>query len=144
RAGGAGAGGGVRARLGAGGGGPVAAFGAAAAAGRRVGAGSARLFDRCDVLLTPVGAGQPFPGAAESGLHLGEEISFRDLVMPFTTPQDLCGLPACTVRAGLDPDGIPVGIQFTGRPWAEAIVLRAAQGLFDATPELQAVRPALT
>jgi Asp-tRNA(Asn)/Glu-tRNA(Gln) amidotransferase A subunit family amidase len=64
-------------------------------------------------------------------------------VMPFTTPQDLCGLPACTVRAGFDPDGVPVGVQFTARPWAEGLVLRAAQGLFDATPELQAVRPAL-
>ena len=116
---------------------------AASADRQRVRAGFARLFGECDVLLTPVGAGQPFPDAAESGLHLGEEISFRDLVMPFTTPQDLCGLPACTVRAGFDPDGIPIGVQFTARPWAEALVLRAAQGLFDATLDLQAVRPSL-
>ncbi len=110
---------------------------------QRVRAGFARLFDECDVLLTPVGAGPPFPDAAESGLHCGEEISFRDLVMPFTTPQDLCGLPACTVRAAFDADGIPIGVQFTGRPWAEALVLGAAQGFCDATPDLQAVRPAL-
>jgi len=116
---------------------------AASADRQRVRAGFARLFGECDVLLTPVGAGQPFPDAAESGLHLGDEISFRDLVMPFTTPQDLCGLPACTVRAGFDPDGIPIGVQFTARPWAEALVLRAAQGLFDATLDLQAVRPSL-
>jgi aspartyl-tRNA(Asn)/glutamyl-tRNA(Gln) amidotransferase subunit A len=110
---------------------------------RRARAGFTRLFAQCDVLLTPVGAGSPFPAAAESGLHLGEEISYRDLVMPFTTPQDLCGLPACTVRAGFDGDGIPVGVQLTGAPWREATVLRAAQGLFDATPELQEARPPL-
>jgi aspartyl-tRNA(Asn)/glutamyl-tRNA(Gln) amidotransferase subunit A len=110
---------------------------------QRVRAGFSRLFGECDVLLTPVGAGQPFPDAAESGLHLGEEISFRDLVMPFTTPQDLCGLPACTVRAGFDEDGVPIGVQFTARPWAEALVLRAAQGLCDAMPDVQAARPAL-
>jgi len=116
---------------------------AASADRQRARAGFTRLFDACDVLLTPVGAGQPFPDHAESGQHLDEEISFRDLVMPFTTPQDLCGLPACTVRAGFDPDGIPIGVQFTGPPWTEALVLRAAQGLFEATPDVQAVRPAL-
>ena len=58
--------------------------------------------------------------------------------MSYTTPQDLVGLPACAVRAGFDALGIPVGVQFTGPPWQEARVLRAAQGLFDATPEIQA------
>ena len=71
------------------------------------------------------------------------EITFRDLVMPYTTPQDLCGLPACALRAGFDADGVPVGVQFTGPPWSEARVLRAAQALFDATPELQRRRPRL-
>jgi len=116
---------------------------AASADRQRARAGFARLFHDCDVLLTPTGAGSPFPGGAESGKHLGREISFRDLVMPFTTPQDLCGLPACTLRAGFDADGVPIGIQFSGRPWHEATVLRAAQGLFDATPEIQAQRPTL-
>ena len=116
---------------------------AATADRQRARAAFARLFRDCDVLLTPVGAGSPFPGGSESGEHLGREITFRDLVMPFTTPQDLCGLPACTLRAGFDPEGLPIGVQFTGRPWDEATVLRAAQGLFDATPEIQTRRPAL-
>ena len=63
--------------------------------------------------------------------------------MGYTTPQDLVGLPACAVRAGFDALGIPVGLQFTGPQWQEARVLRAAQGLFDATLEVQARRPAL-
>jgi hypothetical protein len=34
-------------------------------------------------------------------------------------------------------------VQFTAGPWQEATVLRAAQGLYDATPEVQARRPDL-
>ena len=33
--------------------------------------------------------------------------AFRDLVMSYTTPQDLVGLPACAVRAGFDEPGNP-------------------------------------
>jgi aspartyl-tRNA(Asn)/glutamyl-tRNA(Gln) amidotransferase subunit A len=116
---------------------------AASADRQRARAGFSRLFGECDVLLTPTCAGSAFPDGMESGEHLGREITFRDLVMPYTTPQDLCGLPACTLRAGFDADGIPVGVQFTGPPWAEATVLRAAQALYDATPETQARRPPL-
>ncbi len=116
---------------------------AAAADRQRARAGFRRAFRKCDVLLTPVVAGQPFPEMLEAGEHLGCETTFRDLVMPYTVPQDICGLPACALRAGFDADGIPIGVQFTGPPWSEARVLRAAQALFDATPELQAHRPQL-
>ena len=63
--------------------------------------------------------------------------------MSYTTPQDLTGLPACAVRAGFDALGIPVGVQFTAGPWQEGLVLRAAQGLFEATPDVQQLRPEL-
>jgi aspartyl-tRNA(Asn)/glutamyl-tRNA(Gln) amidotransferase subunit A len=116
---------------------------AASADRRRVRAGFARLFRSCDVLLTPVSAGSPLPIGAEAVVHHGNELTFRELVMTYTTPQDLVGLPACAVRAGFDALGIPVGVQFTAAPWQEAAVLRAAQGLFDATPEVQSRRPTL-
>jgi aspartyl-tRNA(Asn)/glutamyl-tRNA(Gln) amidotransferase subunit A len=103
----------------------------------------ARLFRSCDVLLTPVSAGSPLPIGEETLVHEGEELTFRELVMSYTTPQDLVGLPACAVRAGFDTLGIPVGVQFTAPPWQEARALRAAQGLFEATAELQARRPRL-
>jgi len=116
---------------------------AASADRQRVRAGFARLFRECDVLLTPVSAGAPVEIGHETVDHDGVELTFRDLVMSYTTPQDLAGLPACAVRAGFDGLGIPVGLQFTGPPWSEARVLRAAQALFDATPDVQARRPAL-
>ncbi len=114
---------------------------AASADRRRVQASFARLFRSCDVLLTPVSAGSPLPIGEETVTHEGKELTFRELVMGYTTPQDLAGLPACAVRAGFDALGIPVGLQFTSSPWREAIALRAAQGLFDATPEIQSRRP---
>jgi Asp-tRNA(Asn)/Glu-tRNA(Gln) amidotransferase A subunit family amidase len=63
--------------------------------------------------------------------------------MTYTTPQDLAGLPACAIRAGFDALGIPVGAQFTAALWREGAVLRAAQALYEATPELQSRRPEL-
>jgi aspartyl-tRNA(Asn)/glutamyl-tRNA(Gln) amidotransferase subunit A len=108
---------------------------------QRIRAAFARALDGCDVLLTPVSAGSPLPIGEETVVHAGVELTFRDLVMGFTTPQDLTGLPACAVRAGFDELGIPVGVQFTSGPWHEARVLRAAQALFDLTPEIQARRP---
>ena len=116
---------------------------AASADRRRVRAAFARLFGSCDVLLTPVSAGSPLPIGDETVVHEGRELTFRELVMSYTTPQDLVGLPACAVRAGFDALGIPVGVQFTAPPWREDRTLRAAQGLFDATPDVQSRRPEL-
>jgi aspartyl-tRNA(Asn)/glutamyl-tRNA(Gln) amidotransferase subunit A len=108
---------------------------------QRVRAAFARLLGSCDVLLTPVSAGSPVVIGEETLVHEGVELSFRELVMSYTTPQDLTGLPACAVRAGFDGLGIPVGVQFTAGPWREDSVLRAAQGLFEATPDVQSRRP---
>jgi aspartyl-tRNA(Asn)/glutamyl-tRNA(Gln) amidotransferase subunit A len=109
----------------------------ASAQRQRLRAAFDRVFEQVDVLLTPVSAGSPLPIGEERTIHLGAEIEFRELVMSYTVPQDLAGLPACAVRVGFDDGGVPVGAQFTGPPWAEARVLRAAQALFDATPAIQ-------
>jgi aspartyl-tRNA(Asn)/glutamyl-tRNA(Gln) amidotransferase subunit A len=110
---------------------------AASAVRQRLRAGFNRLFESVDLLLTPVSAASPLPIGEEKSPHYGREIEFRELVMSYTVPQDLAGLPACTVRAGFDELGIPTGVQFTGPPWCEGRVLRAAQALFAATQETQ-------
>jgi aspartyl-tRNA(Asn)/glutamyl-tRNA(Gln) amidotransferase subunit A len=107
----------------------------------RLRAAVASLFDRVDLLLTPVSAGSPPPIGQESVVHDGHGIDFRELVMTYTVPQDLLGLPACAVRAGFDELGIPVGVQFTGRPWADLDVLAAAEAFHAATPAIQGRRP---
>ncbi len=46
--------------------------------------------------------------------------------MRFVFPANLTGLPAISFPAGYDPQGLPVGFQAIGRPWAEHVLLRLA------------------
>jgi aspartyl-tRNA(Asn)/glutamyl-tRNA(Gln) amidotransferase subunit A len=110
---------------------------AATAAREQLRAGFHRVFAEVDFLLTPVSAGSPAPIGADRVAHLGKEIEIRELVMSYTVPQNLTGLPACTVRAGFDRLGVPIGVQLTGPPWSERRLLAAVQALFDGTAELQ-------
>jgi aspartyl-tRNA(Asn)/glutamyl-tRNA(Gln) amidotransferase subunit A len=84
-----------------------------------------------DVVLSPVSAEGPCAvGQSDPG--------YRERVMTYTAPQSLAGLPALTLRAGFDPDGLPIGIQLTGRPWRDHELLelaaRLATELVDAEP----------
>ena len=101
----------------------------------------ARLFRSCDVLLTPVSAGSPLPIGEETVVHEGVELTFRELVMSYTTPQDLVGLPACAVRAGFDALGIPVGVQFTAPPWQEGACCGRRRGSSTRRPTSRRRRP---
>ncbi len=44
----------------------------------------------------------------------------------YTSVYNLTGWPAAVVRAGTSPEGLPLGIQIVGRPWAEHVVLAVA------------------
>jgi aspartyl-tRNA(Asn)/glutamyl-tRNA(Gln) amidotransferase subunit A len=112
----------------------------AIAARERLRAAFGALFDRADLLVTPVAAGSPIE--IEEHRHAEVETRFRELVMPYTVPQDVVGLPACVVRAGFDDLGIPVGVQLTSAPQRDHVALAAADALFAATPGVQEVWPA--
>jgi aspartyl-tRNA(Asn)/glutamyl-tRNA(Gln) amidotransferase subunit A len=116
---------------------------AADAARQRLRAGFRRVFGSVDLLLTPVAACSPFAIGEEAIDHFGEPASLRELVLGFTVAQDLAGLPACTVRAGFDEHGCPVGVQLTGALWDEQRVLGGVQALAAASPAIQGCRPAL-
>jgi aspartyl-tRNA(Asn)/glutamyl-tRNA(Gln) amidotransferase subunit A len=47
----------------------------------------------------------------------------------FTVPANLAGLPAISVPAGLDGNGLPVGVQLTGPAFEEGRLLRVAAEL---------------
>jgi aspartyl-tRNA(Asn)/glutamyl-tRNA(Gln) amidotransferase subunit A len=57
-----------------------------------------------------------------------------DDAIRYTFPFDLLGLPAISVPCGFTSDGFPVGVQFVGRAFDEATVLRAAATYEQATP----------
>ena len=44
----------------------------------------------------------------------------------FTTPANLTGWPAATVRCGTSPEGLPIGVQLVARPWRDDVALAAA------------------
>jgi len=47
----------------------------------------------------------------------------------FTVAANLAGLPAISVPCGVTGERLPVGLQLTGRPFDEALLLRAAHAV---------------
>jgi aspartyl-tRNA(Asn)/glutamyl-tRNA(Gln) amidotransferase subunit A len=78
-----------------------------------------------DAILTPT-----TPSAA---FGLGEMADVDPVQMylndVFTVTVNLAGLPGISVPAGLDKDGLPLGLQLIGRPWEEADLLNSAYAL---------------
>ena len=109
----------------------------------RIRAGFVRAFQEVELLATPLAAVSPLRLGETEADHLGERRLFRELVLPYTTPHNILGTPACALRAGFDDLGMPVGIQLAGPPGADELVLGAAQALLLATPEIQARQPAI-
>jgi amidase len=102
----------------------VAELGAAEAARKRIRARFAELFTRYDHLLTPTMAVSPFPVVENYPQTVGGRAmeTYVDWIAP-TFVLSLTGLPVGSVPAGLDPDGMPCGLQVVGRPFGEEGVL---------------------
>ncbi|MDE2620528.1 MAG: Asp-tRNA(Asn)/Glu-tRNA(Gln) amidotransferase subunit GatA [Sphingomonadales bacterium] len=81
-------------------------------------------FQHCDVILAPT--------APTAAFALGEK-SADPLAMylndVFSVPASLAGLPAMSVPAGLDRQGLPLGLQVIGRAFDEQGVLNAGLAL---------------
>jgi Asp-tRNA(Asn)/Glu-tRNA(Gln) amidotransferase A subunit family amidase len=91
--------------------------------------------------VSAVSAVSPSRLGEEDVQYGGSVRPIRTLVLPYSTPQDVVGIPSCSVRAGFDELGIPVGVQLAGPPGGDAIVLGAAQAFFEATAAIQARWP---
>jgi aspartyl-tRNA(Asn)/glutamyl-tRNA(Gln) amidotransferase subunit A len=92
-------------------------------------------FQACDVILAPT--------APSAAFALGENID-DPLAMylndVFAVPASLAGLPAMSVPAGLNREGLPLGLQIVGRPFDEQGVLNAGLAIeqragFTARPD---------
>ena len=101
------------------------------------------MFNKIDVLVTPVTAGGPSliddPDIVE---HHGAPLEFRDLCMDYTVPQDLIGLPTCAIPVGLDSNGLPVAIQVTAPSKREDLCFQVAREISKAT-NFEKQRPSL-
>jgi aspartyl-tRNA(Asn)/glutamyl-tRNA(Gln) amidotransferase subunit A len=87
----------------------------------------ASAFERVDCILTPTAPSAAFAIGENSGDPIA--MYLNDV---FTVPANLAGLPAISVPAGLSGDGLPLGLQITGRAFDEETVLRVAAVLEDA------------
>ena len=47
----------------------------------------------------------------------------------YTTPQNMSGWAAATVRCGTSADGLPIGVQLSAPPWRDEVALAAAVAL---------------
>ncbi len=78
----------------------------------------------CDAVLTPTAPSAPFA----VGRKVNDPITMylNDI---FTVTTNLAGLPGISVPAGLDADGLPLGLQVIGRALDEETVFKAASAL---------------
>ncbi|CAM8935262.1 unnamed protein product [Rhodiola kirilowii] len=87
------------------------------------------IFKKVDVIVTPT-TGMTAPKIPSSALKDGEtNLQVTGSLMRFIMAPNLLGLPAISVPIGYDKQGLPIGLQLIGRPWAEATLLRLASAV---------------
>jgi aspartyl-tRNA(Asn)/glutamyl-tRNA(Gln) amidotransferase subunit A len=94
----------------------------AVAARKQLIATTTRLFERCDLLLTPTLPVAAFPVGTD-------DPPGNKLWKPFSGWVNLAKLPAATVPCGVTREGLPIGLQIVGRRFSEAKVLRMARAV---------------
>jgi aspartyl-tRNA(Asn)/glutamyl-tRNA(Gln) amidotransferase subunit A len=80
-----------------------------------------RAFEQVDALVAPTSPTVAFP----LGARLEDPVSMY-LSDACTLPVNVAGLPGISVPCGLS-EGLPVGLQFIGRPWDEAGLFRVGR-----------------
>lgn len=81
--------------------------------------------DGIDAILTPATPSAAF-GIGEMANADPIKMYLNDV---FTVTVNLAGLPGVAVPAGLDDNGLPLGLQVIGKPWEEAEMLNIAYSL---------------
>jgi aspartyl-tRNA(Asn)/glutamyl-tRNA(Gln) amidotransferase subunit A len=85
-----------------------------------------------DLLVTPTVAVPAFD--AKPAGHQAMDPQTMLGWTPFSYPFNLTQQPACTVPCGLTSEGLPIGVQFVGPMFGDALVLRAARAFESVMP----------
>ena len=113
---------------------PKALVAKATAAAPALTARIGRVFEGADVILTPGPAKPPFQVGALQGRSATWTLNAMLDRVPYYATWNATGQPAASVPAGFDGDGLPLAIQFVGRPDDEATLLGLAAQLEPAHP----------
>ncbi|MCX6591918.1 MAG: amidase [Acidobacteria bacterium] len=83
-----------------------------------------KVFEHCDVLLTPASP-TPAPKIGDNVLSLnGVEYDLRLATTRLARPINLLGIPALSLPGGLTSDKLPIGLQLLGRHHEEEALLQ--------------------
>jgi aspartyl-tRNA(Asn)/glutamyl-tRNA(Gln) amidotransferase subunit A len=80
-----------------------------------------RAFERVDVIATPTAPTPAFRFGEKTQDPL--QMYLSDI---FTISVNLAGVPALSMPCGFSGEGLPIGLQLIGKPFAESTILRAA------------------
>jgi aspartyl-tRNA(Asn)/glutamyl-tRNA(Gln) amidotransferase subunit A len=93
---------------------------------RRIQTNFSRVLRQVDVLVTP-GVSIIAPQLDQSTVRIdGNDIPVVAALPHCTRIYDLVGIPSISIREGFSSTGLPIGMQFAGRPFDEATVLKVA------------------
>jgi aspartyl-tRNA(Asn)/glutamyl-tRNA(Gln) amidotransferase subunit A len=102
-----------------------------------------RFMAKYDLLLTPTLACPAFPVGIDGPASIEGKPATPGGWLRFTFQANMTGQPAASVPAGFTSDGLPVGLQITGRHLDDRTVLRAAAAFERARPWAHAWPPLL-
>jgi len=85
------------------------------------------VFGKVDVLATPT-IRREVPTLAATDIDAGAPgaVEAMSAISANTRPINYLGLPSVSVPCGFDSNGLPIGFQIQGRPFAEARILNVA------------------
>jgi Asp-tRNA(Asn)/Glu-tRNA(Gln) amidotransferase A subunit family amidase len=96
-----------------------------------------RILRHVDVVVSPAAAVAAAPIGHDRDPSAPEAAAFRAGVIGCCAWQSLTGLPTCVVRVRFDPNGLPIGLQFTARHGADGVALEAAALAMRLTADIQ-------
>jgi len=92
------------------------------------------IFDRCDVVVTPVMGGTALPIRRWEGKGALHTVLGMSRFYPYCVPWNHLGNPAMAIPAGFSPEGMPLSIQVIGRRGEEATLISLAAQIEAARP----------
>jgi aspartyl-tRNA(Asn)/glutamyl-tRNA(Gln) amidotransferase subunit A len=91
-----------------------------------------QVWKQADCLFTPT-TPTTAPRIGQTMLEFGcETEDVRLATTRFVRGINVLGVPAMSIPCGLDPAGLPMGLQIIGRPFEEALILKVGAALEDA------------